>query len=257
MQQQNRIKNYYIKSYVCGQWQYPGTLYEAIGLYKKKSPVVSVVGAGGKTTTIRRLLKEYTAVHQPVIATTTTHIQHWKWENVLVEESIPELHRLLEVYSGVWVGTPTQNGKLCKVSDDFFQKLLEEKIPLFIEADGAKRMPCKAPGEHEPVIVKETDCVIAVYGLSAIGKPIGEVCFREENVLGILKKSSQDILTENDVIKLAFSPFGGKKNVEDHMEYQVIFNQADTKKKQEQAKRMAEVIGNCSDIKVHITGVDG
>ena len=257
MCQQDRIKDYSIRSFIHGQWQCPASLTEATGLFQEKSPVVSVVGAGGKTTTIRRLFEEYVKIHQPVIVTTATHIEHWNWENVLVEESISRLHELLKNHIGVWVGTPTQNRKLCKVSDEFFQILLEEKIPLIIEADGGKRMPCKAPQEHEPVIVKETDCVIAVYGLSAIGKPIGDVCFRKEIVLNILEKSSRDILTENDMIKLALSPLGGKKSVEDHMEYQIIFNQADTKEMQEQAKRMAEAIGACADIRVHITGVNG
>ena len=48
-------------------------LTEAAGLTGVKYPVVSAVGAGGKTTTLRRLADEYVQPGVPVIVTTTTH----------------------------------------------------------------------------------------------------------------------------------------------------------------------------------------
>ena len=41
---------------------------------------------------------------------------------------------------------------------------------VLVEADGAKRFPLKAPAAHEPVIPDETRLVIAVAGLSGVGK---------------------------------------------------------------------------------------
>ena len=39
-----------------------------------------------------------------------------------------------------------------------------------IEADGAKRLPLKVPGEWEPVIPDFTDLVVGVIGMDAVGR---------------------------------------------------------------------------------------
>lgn len=41
---------------------------------RERCPVISTVGAGGKTTTLHRLADEYVCVGVPVLVTTTTHI---------------------------------------------------------------------------------------------------------------------------------------------------------------------------------------
>lgn len=45
----------------------------------------------------------------------------------------------------------------------------------WIEADGAKRLPLKAPGEWEPVIPEFVDLVIGVVGMDALGEPIRKI----------------------------------------------------------------------------------
>ena len=48
-----------IKSYTNGEWKEPGSLCQAVGIYKEDfHKTVSVVGGGGKTTVIRRLIDE-------------------------------------------------------------------------------------------------------------------------------------------------------------------------------------------------------
>ena len=43
-----------IKSYTNGEWKEPGSLCQAVGIYKEDfHKIVSVVGGGGKTTVIR------------------------------------------------------------------------------------------------------------------------------------------------------------------------------------------------------------
>ena len=49
---------------------------------------------------------------------------------------------------------------------------------VFLEADGAKGLPCKAPAAHEPVLLPQSDILLAVAGLSALGRPLEQVCFR-------------------------------------------------------------------------------
>ena len=48
-----------IISYINGEWKEPGSLCQAIGIFKENfHKTVSVVGGGGKTTVIRRLMDE-------------------------------------------------------------------------------------------------------------------------------------------------------------------------------------------------------
>ena len=49
-----------IISYINGEWKEPGSLCQAIGIFKENfHKTVSVVGGGGKTTVIRRLMDEF------------------------------------------------------------------------------------------------------------------------------------------------------------------------------------------------------
>lgn len=68
-----------IKSYTNGEWKEPGSLCQAVGIYKEDfHKIVSVVGGGGKTTVIRAMLRECMENSDgriPCAVSTTTHIQ--------------------------------------------------------------------------------------------------------------------------------------------------------------------------------------
>ena len=69
-------------------------------------------------------------------------------------------------------------GKFKEPDEGLLKKLLTQADITFIEADGSKHFPVKAPREGEPVLLPECDTVLAVMGLSAIGKPLKNVAFR-------------------------------------------------------------------------------
>ena len=70
-------------------------LTEAAGLTGVKYPVVSAVGAGGKTTTLRRLADEYVQSGIPVIVTTTTHMAAGDKPWFLTEPSVEKIEGVL------------------------------------------------------------------------------------------------------------------------------------------------------------------
>ena len=244
-----------IKSYIENEWKEPGSLCQAIGLFKEKNinmhKTVSVVGAGGKTTVIRSILKECRKMGIPCAVSTTTHIQARDVEYFLGEPSVEMFHRLMLQYGSVWMGKKITEGKLSSFPNTFIRKIVKEPGILLLEADGAKHLPVKAPSAQEPVIIPETDIVLNVYGMSAVGKKIGEVCFRKEMVIEILGKRDEDILCPEDIVILAKSHLAGRKQVTGSMEYHVILNQADTKEQIEMAEEIAEGINGIAGI--HIT----
>lgn len=125
------------------------------------------------------------------------------------------------------------------ISLAFLRQVHEAGLWLFVEADGAKRLPVKAPAEHEPVVVPFSTDVFSVYGLDAVGRRIGDVCFRVDEVTEILGKTSKDMLTAVDIVRLSTAAVGGKKQVTADMRYGVILNKADTRQKLELAGEIA------------------
>lgn len=240
-----------IKSYTNGEWKEPGSLCQAVGIYKedfyKKDfhKVVSVVGGGGKTTVIRTMLRECMetcAERIPCVVSTTTHIQKINGGCFLGEPSMKMFRRKLSDYGAVWMGKEMQEGKLASFPEEFLEEICREPVLLLLEADGAKHFPVKAPAEHEPVICEKTDIVLNVYGMSAVGRKIKDVCFRIREVEKILGKTVEDILCPEDVVTLAVSQYAGRKCVTDEMEYQVVLNQADTEEQKQMAMQLAEEI---------------
>lgn len=242
-----------IKSYIEGEWLEYNDLYQAIGLDQNVQSVVSLIGGGGKTTTMCRLQKEYEKAQIPTIVTTTTHIQWLDESWFLGEASIEKFHQLIKAHGKVWAGEPTPKGKLQSLPLEFLEKMIEEGYTIFIESDGARRLPCKAPGPNEPVFIEKTNVVLALYGMDAIGKKIEETCFRPEIVADILGKSAEERITPHDLAVLAVSERGGRKSVTESIDYQVILNKADSEDEQKAAKEIADELAQFGVKRIHMT----
>ena len=87
-------------------------------------------------------------------------------------------------------------------------------------------MPCKAPASREPVLLPECDTVLAVAGLSALGRPLREVCFRLDEACALLHTAPDAPLTPELLAALLASEAGGRKLVGERAFYAVL-NQAD------------------------------
>lgn len=211
-------------------------LIQALRLDPSKRSRISVVGGGGKTTIIERLAKEYASYHEKVVIAPTTKIAYPQFGSFLWSENEDFLR---EVKGVVTVGVAIEQEKVGKTSDVFFQKIFNLAGIVLMEADGAKRLPAKAPAEHEPVILTETTDVIAVLGLDSIGHPIGQVCHRSELVCELLQKGEEDIFLPEDAAFLLSSEKGQRKQVRDGMVYHVILNQADTDERMDIAMEIA------------------
>ena len=156
------------------------SLIRAFGLEGYKSPVLSAVGGGGKTTTLHRLADEYVKAGEKVVVTTTTHIFKESSPWFLEEPSLDEIRKCMDKYGQVWAGMSYHNGRLKGLPEEMLEQILGWNVPVLIEADGARRKPVKVPASHEPVIPGETTHVVSVYGMDCIGRQIGEICFRPE-----------------------------------------------------------------------------
>ena len=134
----------------------------------EKRHIISLVGGGGKTTLLHALAKHCACKGWRVLVTTTTHIL--QPANGLWAQTDAQLAALWGAGNYAVVGAPAENGKLTMLPEPRFSRWMAWADIVLAEADGAKHFPCKAPAAHEPVLLPQSDIVLAVAGLSALGK---------------------------------------------------------------------------------------
>lgn len=228
-----------------------GGLREAALLLNEPFPIVSVIGAGGKTTTIHRLAEEYVQERVPVAVMTTTHMmrENHPWVCMVEDESEQErvriqMQELLSTYDQLWIGSPARAGKMSQPPEWCRKEILARKIPVLIEADGAKRLPLKVPAGHEPVILPQTTHVLAVYGMDSIGSTLEECCCRCELAKKLLGCNGQKRVTTEDIAFFAASDQGGKKGCPADARYVVVLNKADTEERRQQALEISRMLSD-------------
>lgn len=148
-----------------------------IAQHTNKKRIISVIGAGGKTTLLHHLAEVYRRKGLRVLVTTTTHM--------LIEADTD-----LSCDSFVIKGKLEKNGycmagacceqpkKICALPREVLCDLYDVADIVLIEADGAKHHSLKYPAVHEPVIVPETTEVILLMGLWELGEPVERAVFR-------------------------------------------------------------------------------
>ncbi len=138
------------------------------------SKVIIVCGAGGKTSYINFLSKQYK--NKKVVITTTTKI--FKTESYVshIENDTFKNNNIIVL------GKEFDKDKLTYVGDKELKNTLKFADIIFIEADGSKYHALKIPNDKEPVIpyfiTSYISEIIIVMGLHAIGRKISECCYR-------------------------------------------------------------------------------
>ena len=151
-----------------------------------KKHTIALVGGGGKTTLMYFLGDTYAKQNIPTLITTTTHIR--MPEDGSYVATMEAACRRWEAQRYAVVGVPDQGEKLKALPETELHAYQKRAKQILVEADGAKMRPCKVPAEHEPVIPKECDIVIAVAGLDVLGETIEAGCFRSRQVAAFLQK---------------------------------------------------------------------
>ncbi len=167
------------------------SLAEALGI--KPRDVISLVGAGGKTTLMFRLARELLLRGMKVVTTTTTKIAEpnlGETRSLFVDPDEGKVkdfvRRHLNQYTHITVARERLESKKLKgISQDLVNELwrLHGIDAIIVEADGAAGRPVKAPRENEPVIPTTTSLVVAILGTDGMGKELnGENVFQPERV---------------------------------------------------------------------------
>lgn len=199
-----------------------GSLVEALDLGRSRA--IAAVGGGGKSSLLAALGREFHDLFaERVILTTTTHILRPE-KNGYFGEDPAALSDLLRRLGVLTVGSVIGGGRVGKPA--LFGVLPELADRVLIEADGTRGLPMKVPNRTEPVLPDCADTVIAVNGLSAIGRPIGEVCHRAELAEERFGYRPDTPVTAEIMAAVLTSPDGQRKGI-GRRRFLVLLNQAD------------------------------
>lgn len=231
-------------------------LLSALGICLPVPEVISLVGGGGKTSAMYELARELAGMGKRVIITTTTHIKRPEGYQVVITDRAEMLRSAVWEGNVLVTGREAPNGKLKGLPDEEIPRLSRFCDVLLIEADGAKCLPLKVPAAHEPVILKETQMVIACVGMDCIGRPLKEVCFRCELACAMLEKEPEDEVTPEDVAKILCSPEGGRKQV-GSIPYRILLNKAEEGERREAAFRVAACLSEQTEGIAAVTAFRG
>ena len=190
----------------------------------ENSHVTAIVGGGGKSSLMAALGKEYHRRGETVIMTLPPPTSARPGRMATWATSAAVLGSLLASCRLMTVGTMSEERKFGP--SPLLEQLPELADRVIIEADGTKGLPLKVPNDREPVIPAFADAVIAVAGLSALGRPLGEVCHRPELAKLRFDLEPDQIVTPELMAMLLSSPLAQRKDVGSRP-YAVLLNQAD------------------------------
>lgn len=196
----------------------PSALFIDLGAQKRPT-VISVVGAGGKTSLLFWLAELLQASGRRVLITTTTHMfmptSHWPVVFCRDPAMLPHAS-LTSPISFCFHSWKANQGKVQGFTPEAIDALVQrpECDVILIEADGSRGMPLKAPDEHEPCIPKSSCCVIAVMGGHILGAKVStENVHRWSQFADITGLTPDATLQLSDLVALVRHPQGAFKNV--------------------------------------------
>jgi probable selenium-dependent hydroxylase accessory protein YqeC len=201
--------------------------------------IVSLVGAGGKTSLMAALANELHDQHRSVLITTTTRIMKPEAETaapVVIQADPGKLtaacrdaagrHGVVAAAAGCDEASNKLVGHPPEVIDDMARSGIFDWI--IVEADGAARRPIKAPAAHEPVIPAGSGWVIGLVGLGGVGKPLTDQwVFRLSHFQRMTGLRSGDIVSAPAVVSSLTDSRGLMKGSPAGARRIVFLNQAD------------------------------
>lgn len=236
-------------------------LKEALGL--KRGEMLSLIGAGGKTTTLYRLAHELWEEHGKVLVTTTTKIfkptkphVHKLYLAQDLEALLGEITKITEP-SIVAVGYRLDDtGKLVGLPTDWFYAIAKRAgmDSILIEADGAASRPLKVPAEHEPVVPEGSALTVWVMGIKVLGQPLkADWVHRAERAAALLNVKLGTAVTQDLILRLVENPQGCLKGMPPETRRVALINQADGTEEVKKASALGHALIRCGLERVVIT----
>lgn len=206
-----------------------------------KKHTICLVGGGGKTTVMYELAAMWAACGCRVLVLTSTHILQPADGSFAADAAA--VHNLWQQRRYAVIGTPEfATGKLTLPPQSVYEALQLQADVILCEADGSKHQPCKAPAAHEPVLLPDSDIVLAVAGMDALGRPLAQACQRPQLAAELLGCSAEKIIDAQMLAALLLSEQGARKNVGKRTFY-IVLNKCDLLPAAQQEEMLRLLVG--------------
>jgi probable selenium-dependent hydroxylase accessory protein YqeC len=220
----------------------------------KDGGVVSLVGAGGKTSLMFNLARELTKDGDTVLTTTTTKIFEPSPEQatrVILAASasrlIGQARVLLKDQPHICAAAARlhEEGKLGGFLPEIVDEICNSRLFrwIIVEADGAAGRPLKVPAEHEPVIPACTTHLVGLVGLNGVGRPLNDQwVFRGRQFAELTGLEPGEDVTDNAVANVLVDRNGIFKNAPFQAARIAFCNQADAPLNLAAGQRIAQLL---------------
>lgn len=210
-----------------------------------KKHTICLVGGGGKTTVMYELAAMWAACGRKVLVLTSTHILRPVDGSFAAD--VPAVQDLWQQGRYAVIGTPeAATGKLTAPPQFLYEAMQPQADVILCEADGSRHHPCKVPAAHEPVLLPDSDIVLAVAGMDALGHSLAQACQRPQLAAELLGCSAEKIIDAQMMATLLLSEQGARKNVGARA-YYIVLNKCDLIKAAQQEEMRRLLVGEGID----------
>ena len=236
-------------------------LRDALGV--TRGEMVSLIGAGGKTTTLFRLAKELRDLGGKVMVTTTTKIFKPTKPHIDRLFIVDDVQALVDVCAEI--AAPAIIGAGCAVDGE--GKLLGMPTPwldrlnqdgafdaILVEADGAASRFLNIPADNEPVIPESCQATVWIVAIKILGKPLtDEWVHRAARARDLLGLPAEARINEEVLLQLLQHKNGCLKGIPTASRKLALINQADSAAEMAAAQALGEKLLRLNFAKVVIT----
>ncbi|AZH24477.1 selenium cofactor biosynthesis protein YqeC [Haloplanus aerogenes] len=212
-------------------------------------PLVCVVGAGGKKTTLYALANQL----DRAVVTATVRIPIFDEQVAAVRVTRDPVGALRDNDDWPLGLVPEQE------RDDRYLGYDRETVtairatpghgPVLVKADGARTRLLKAPDEREPQIPATADTVIPIASARVVGEPLDDDhVHRPERVAELTGLDLGDPIRPEDVATVLASRQGGRKRVPPSATVVPLINMVDDDELAETGRRIAAAIHDRADV---------
>jgi probable selenium-dependent hydroxylase accessory protein YqeC len=174
--------------------------------------LVSIVGAGGKTSLMFTLAEELKEDSKLLVTTTTKIFVPNKEQYDFMAIGPEEFQEIrCSNKNGIYVygNSVNEEGKIVGISIDVLNDQLSCFDYILAEADGSKGKPIKGWNMTEPVVSSKTMKTIGILSIESIGKEINEKnVHRVSEFLNITNAKKDGIISIENILSIIFHPSG-------------------------------------------------